>query len=125
MTQPAEIMVVTPHADDAEFGVAGTVGHWTKEGRNVIYVVCTNGDKGTSNRNMNPEDLVKIREKEQKAAARLLGVRQVIFLGYPDQSLEDTPDFRKELVRLIRTYQPETVVTADPQLGPYDVEIVW
>jgi len=110
----AQVMVVTPHPDDAEFGVAGTVARWTSEGKEIIYVVCTNGDKGTSDNNIKPEDLARIREKEQMAAATLLGVREVIFLRYADQSLEDTPEFRKELVRLIRIYRPETIITADP-----------
>jgi len=110
----AQVMVVTPHPDDAEFGVAGTVARWVKEGKDVVYVVCANGDKGTSDINMKPEKLVKIREQEQLAAARLLGVREVIFLRHSDQSLEDTPEFRKEIVRLIRMYRPDTVVTADP-----------
>lgn len=113
MPKQAQVMVVAPHPDDAEFGVAGTVVRWTREGKDVIYVVCTNGDKGTSDPNMKPEELAKIREKEQLAAAKLLGVREVIFLRHPDQSLEDTPEFRKEIVRLIRMYRPETVVTAD------------
>ena len=57
MTTPANVMVVTPHPDDAEFGVAGTVARWTSEGKDVIYVVCTNGDKGTSDPNMKPDEL--------------------------------------------------------------------
>ena len=107
-------MVVTPHPDDAEYGVAGTVPRWTREGKQVIYVVCTNGDKGTSDVNMKPEQLAAIREKEQMAAAKLLGVGEVIFLRHPDQGLEDTPSFRKQVVRLIRLYRPEMVVTSDP-----------
>jgi LmbE family N-acetylglucosaminyl deacetylase len=63
---------------------------------------------------MKPEELARVREQEQLAAAELLGVREVVFLHYPDQSLEDTPEFRKEIVRLIRTYKPDTVVTVDP-----------
>lgn len=110
----AQVMVITPHPDDAEYGVAGTVARWVKEGKSVVYVVCTNGDKGTSDINIKPEELMKIREQEQLAAAKLLGVREVIFLRHPDQSLEDTPEFRKEIVRLIRMYRPEIVVTADP-----------
>ena len=113
-TTIAQGMVVTPHPDDAEYGVAGTVARWIGEGKDVVYVVCTNGDKGTSNANMKPEVLARIREEEQTAAARSLGVREVIFLRHPDQGLEDTPEFRKELVRLIRIYKPETVATADP-----------
>jgi LmbE family N-acetylglucosaminyl deacetylase len=113
-TKPAQIMVVTPHPDDAEYGVAGTAARWAREGKEIVYVVCTSGDKGTSDANMKPEEIAKTREQEQLAAAKLLGVREVIFLRHPDQSLEDTPEFRKELVRLIRMYRPETVVTADP-----------
>jgi len=110
----AQVMVVTPHPDDAEYGVAGTVVRWVGQGREIVYVVCTNGDKGTSDTSVKPEELAKTREEEQIAAANLLGVREVIFLRHPDQGLEDTPEFRKEIVRLIRMYRPETVVTADP-----------
>ena len=92
MTEKTDILVVTAHPDDAEFGVAGTVALWTAEGKQVVYVVCTNGDKGTSDRSINPEDLVKTRQGEQKAAAKILGVREVVFLGYSDQGLEDTPE---------------------------------
>lgn len=114
MTEKADILVVTAHPDDAEFGVAGTVARWTAEGKQVVYVVCTNGDKGTSDRSVNPEDLVKIRQKEQRAATKILGVREVVFLGYSDQGLEDTPEFRKKVVRVIREYRPSIVVTSDP-----------
>ena len=114
ITKQVQAMVVTPHPDDAEFGVAGTVARWVREGKSVIYVVCTSGDKGTSDPNMKPCELARIREEEQLAVARLLGVREVIFLRHPDQGLEDTPQFRKEIVRIIRMYKPETVVTSDP-----------
>jgi LmbE family N-acetylglucosaminyl deacetylase len=113
-TKLAQVMVVTPHPDDAEYGVAGTVVRWVSQGKEIVYVVCTNGDKGTSDASVKPEELAKTREEEQIAAANLLGVREVIFLRHPDQGLEDTPEFRKEIVRLIRMYRPETVVTADP-----------
>jgi LmbE family N-acetylglucosaminyl deacetylase len=113
-TKLAQVMVITPHPDDAEYGVAGTVVRWVSQGKEIVYVVCTNGDKGTSDASIKPEELAKTREEEQIAAANLLGVREVIFLRHPDQGLEDTPEFRKEIVRLIRMYRPETVVTADP-----------
>ena len=114
MTQSADVLVLSAHPDDAEFGAAGTVGRWTTEGKVVVYVICTNGDKGTSDRNLAPEQLSKIRKVEQRAAADVLGVGEVVFLDYPDQGLEDTPELRKQVVRLIRTYQPRILVTSDP-----------
>jgi len=110
----ADVLVITPHPDDAEFGVAGTVVKWVAEGKEIVYAVCTNGDKGTSDYSIKAEALAEIREREQLCAAEVLGVREVIFLRHEDQSLEDTPEFRKEIVRLIRTYRPDIVVSADP-----------
>ena len=110
----ADVLVIAPHADDAEFGVAGTVVNWVREGKVVVYAVCTKGDKGTSNSQLSTALLAMTREQEQKDAANLLGVKEVIFLGYPDQGLEDTHEFRKDIVRLIRRYHPATVVTTDP-----------
>ena len=110
----AYAMIVSPHADDAEFGAAGTVARWTRESKKVVYVICTNGNKGTDDRNMTPEALADIREAEQREAAKILGVDEVVFLRYPDQGLEDSSEFRKDLVREIRRYKPEVVVTTDP-----------
>ena len=108
------VMVVTPHPDDAEIGAGGTIASWVRQGHEVIYVVCTNGDKGSSDPNMTSERLAQIRQQEQREAAKILGVSEVIFLGYPDGVLEDTPAFRGELVRLIRKHHPDVVMTTDP-----------
>ncbi len=126
MSESFYLMVIAPHPDDSEFGIAGTVARLTKEGKKVVYVICTNGDKGTSDRKIKPGELAKIREKEQRAAAKLLGVSEVVFLGYPDGGLEDTPAFRGELVRLIRKYRPDIVMTHDPYrryMGHHDHRI--
>jgi LmbE family N-acetylglucosaminyl deacetylase len=107
-------MVVSPHPDDCEFGIAGTVARLTREGKQVVYVICSNGDKGTSDRSLTSEKLAEIREKEQLAAAKVLGVKETVFLRYPDQGLEDCHEFRRDLVRAIRRYRPFVVATADP-----------
>ena len=78
MTKQADVMIFIPHPDDAESRMAGTVARWTREGRDIIYVVCTNGDKGTDDPEMEPQELARIREQEQLAAAEILGVREVI-----------------------------------------------
>jgi LmbE family N-acetylglucosaminyl deacetylase len=114
MTTQADVMVIAAHPDDSEFGAAGTVVRWTREGRQVVYVVCTSGDKGTSDPTLTPEALKVIREQEQREAAAVLGVREVVFLGHPDQGLEDTPELRKHIVRMIRAYRPGIVMTSDP-----------
>jgi LmbE family N-acetylglucosaminyl deacetylase len=114
MEQLTPVLVVTPHPDDAEGGAGGIIARWTKQGRKVVLVVCTNGDKGTSDRNVTPEALARIREEEQRKAASVLGIAEVVFLRFPDQGLEDCTEFREPLVRLIRLHRPGTVVTIDP-----------
>jgi LmbE family N-acetylglucosaminyl deacetylase len=118
MNGTADLLVIFAHPDDAEFGAAGTVARWTREGKIVVYVACTSGDKGSSDRGMTSERLAEIREIEQQAAAAVLGVQEVRFLRYPDQGLEDTPEFRKQVVRLLRTLRPQIVLTSDPN-QPY------
>ena len=98
--------MIAPHADDAEFGISGTVAKWTRAGKQVVYVICSNGKKGTSDPEITPDRLLEIRRQEQLDAAKILGVREVVFLGYPDQGIEDTSEFRKNLVRQIRTFSP-------------------
>jgi LmbE family N-acetylglucosaminyl deacetylase len=113
-TKEADILVIAAHPDDSEFGAAGTVARWIKEGRRAAYLICTSGEKGTSDPDLTPESLIAIREEEQRAAARVLGVQEVTFLRRPDQGLEDTAEFRKLIVRMIRTFRPEIVMTSDP-----------
>ena len=120
MTEVAErVMVITAHPDDAEFTVAGTVARWTREGVTVIYVICTDGSRGSNDPEVKPEQLVGIRRAEQEAAARILGVEEVVFLGYEDGSLEPTLALRRDLTREIRRYRPDIVVCPDPTVRYY------
>ena len=126
MEDKKTFMVVAAHPDDPEFGAGGTVAKYVREGWRAVYVICTNGDKGTPDPEMTSELLAIIREQEQKDAAKVLGVSEVIFLGHPDGWLEDGPEFRGELVRLIRKYRPELVITHDPTrkyMGHHDHRI--
>ena len=111
---PERAMLVIPHPDDGESGCAGTVASWMREGCKVLYVVSTNGDKGTSDPAMTSERLAAIREKEQCKAAAVLGVEDVVFLRYGDGELEDTAEFRGRLVREIRRWRPDVVLAMDP-----------
>ena len=81
---PRRILVVTPHPDDAEGGCGGTMGKWAKEaGTQVVVVLCTNGNAGTSNREMSPQELALTREREQQEASDVLGVKEVVLLSHP------------------------------------------
>jgi LmbE family N-acetylglucosaminyl deacetylase len=111
---PERAMVVFAHPDDAEIGSGGTVAKWAKAGCEVTYVLCTSGDAGTADRSFSPEELALKRAGEQRAAAEAMGVRSVVMLGYPDGWLEDTRQFRGDIVRAIRKFKPHTVFAHDP-----------
>jgi LmbE family N-acetylglucosaminyl deacetylase len=111
---PDRAMVIVPHADDAEFLVAGTAAQWAQEGTEVTYVIVTNGDKGSDDPGMTSEQLAAVRREEQERAAARLGVSRVLFLGYEDGMLQPTLELRRDLARAIRAYRPHTVVTFDP-----------
>jgi LmbE family N-acetylglucosaminyl deacetylase len=111
---PASALVVAAHPDDIEFGCAGTVARWVQEGARVTYALLTNGAAGSSDPAMTRARLAELREAEQRAAAKVVGVEQVEFLGHEDGLLEPSLDVRKEVVQLIRRVRPEVVVTTDP-----------
>ena len=107
-------MVIVAHPDDAEFSSAGTVARWAREGKEIVYVLCTSGDKGTSDPSVSPAQLAEVRRREQEAACRVLGAREVVFLGYEDGVLESTLELRRDLVRQIRRFKPDAVICQDP-----------
>ncbi len=111
---PGVALVVIPHPDDAEGWCGGTVAKWIKDGAEVHYVLCTDGGKGTNDPQMDPKQLALIRENEQLEAASVLGVKEVVLLRHPDGELEDTGEFRKEIVRAIRRLRPDIVLCPDP-----------
>ncbi len=111
---PKKAMVIVAHPDDIEFSCAGTVARWVKAGCEVVYVLCTSGDVGISEPGMTRARATEIREAEQRAAAEVAGVKEVIFLREPDGMLENTIALRKRLVREIRRFKPEVVICSDP-----------
>jgi len=113
-TNYSRAMVVVAHADDAEWGCAGTVAQWCNNGWEVVYVLCTDGSKGTDDAKLTSEELVSIREKEQLDAGQVLGLHNVVFLGYEDSMLEPTLDLRRDIVRQIRFYKPDILICLSP-----------
>jgi LmbE family N-acetylglucosaminyl deacetylase len=122
MTEPEYIpkcaLSIHAHPDDQEFTVAGLLAGWVQAGCDVISVIVTSGGAG-SNEPTKGEDykpvLETLREVEQTAANAVTGIRETVFLRYPDGILEPTLVLRHDLTRVIRKYKPEAVVTADPQ----------
>lgn len=108
------VLGVFAHPDDPEFFAGGTFARWAAEGAEIIFVLATSGDKGSSDPTMTPAALVAIREVEERNAAAALGVKEVVFLRYPDGELTPSLDLRRDIVRQIRLYKPDTVVTCDP-----------
>lgn len=107
-------MVVIAHADDAEYGCSGTVAKWCAEGWDVVYVVCTDGSKGSSDPEMSAENLVKLRQKEQRNAGKVLGLQDVVFLGFEDAMLEPNLTLRRDIAREIRRYKPDVLICPNP-----------
>jgi LmbE family N-acetylglucosaminyl deacetylase len=107
-------MVIVAHPDDPEFTCAGTVARWVREGHTVVYVICTDGSRGSNDPGMPPEVMAPIRKAEQLEAARILGVSEVIFLDHEDGTLVHTLELRKELTRLVRRHRPDIVICGDP-----------
>jgi LmbE family N-acetylglucosaminyl deacetylase len=111
---PESAMVVFAHPDDAEIGSGGVIAKWVAAGCEVTYVLCTNGDSGTADRSLAPDELAKRRAAEQRGAADFMGVQHLVMLGYPDGELEDTRQFLGDVVHAIRRYRPYTVLVHDP-----------
>ena len=107
-------LVIFSHPDDAEFGAAATIAHLTAAGARVDYVVTTDGGKGTDDPAVTPAQLTATRQAEQRNAADLLGVSEIVHLGYPDGYLTPSLDLRRDIVRQIRRFRPDLVITQNP-----------
>ncbi|MGH2732392.1 MAG: PIG-L deacetylase family protein [Actinomycetota bacterium] len=119
MSKPSRIafssaLVISPHPDDAEFGCGGAIAGWVSEGKDVILCVVTNGAMGSNDPSVRREDLIATREREQREAAAILGISQVIFLGYEDGYMEDSHELRRDLIREVRRHKPDLVLGPDP-----------
>jgi len=114
---PKRAMSIHAHPDDQDFTVAGTLAKWAQAGCEIVTVIITDGSAGTNDPQHGPDykpTLARIRADEQRAANDILGVKETIFLGYPDGELVASIELRKDLTRLIRRFKPDVVVTGDP-----------
>ncbi len=111
---PQSAMAIYAHPDDIEFGCAGTLARWAKNGARIVYVLCTSGEVGIAEPGMTKARATAIREEETRQAAKIAGASDVVFLREPDGLLEATLNVRGKLVREIRRFRPEVVLTGDP-----------
>ena len=109
------VLVVTAHPDDVDFGAAGTVATWTAAGIEVAYCICTSGDAGGFDATPRHE-MAALREAEQRAAAKEVGVSDVRFLGYPDGRLTPSLELRRDISREIRRVRPQRVLIPSPEI---------
>jgi LmbE family N-acetylglucosaminyl deacetylase len=113
--RPARFMLIAAHPDDADFGPAATVARWISEGSVGWLVCCTSGDAGGEDPDIDPLELAALREREQRAAATIVGYAGVTFLHQPDGALANDLALREHLVREIRTFRPDAVLATDPE----------
>lgn len=113
-TSLKKILVIFAHPDDPEFFCGATIAKWIQNGHNVEYCLLTKGEKGINDTYNDPENIISIREKEQKAAAAILGIKNIHYLDYEDGMLAPNMNARKDVVRVIRLIKPDIVVTCDP-----------
>ena len=113
--QVQRALVVTAHPDDVDFGSAGTIATWTKQGIEVTYCIVTDGDAGGFDPDVPRSEIAGIRQAEQRAAAAEVGVTDVEFLGYPDGQLYVTHELRRDISRVIRRVRPQRVLTQSPE----------
>lgn len=106
-------MWVVAHPDDLEFSSGGTVARLIKEGKKVILIQVTSGDRGTGNREFTPDVLASTREAEELESAKRLGIADVVFLRVPDGAVVPDLDLREKITRMIRTHRPDVIVTHD------------
>jgi LmbE family N-acetylglucosaminyl deacetylase len=111
----ARVLVITAHPDDVDFGAAGTIAQWTEAGLAVSYCIVTNGEAGGSDPSVTRTEMAALRQAEQTAAAKQVGVSDLHFLGYPDGRVEATIGLRRDLARVIRLLRPDRVVCPSPE----------
>ena len=117
MLQPTDIerlLVVMAHPDDVDFGSAGTIATLTEAGVDVTYCLVTDGNAGGSDRTVSRTDVAALRRVEQTAAAAVVGVTDLVFLGHPDGRVVADLVLRCDISRVIRQVRPQVVLCQSP-----------
>lgn len=112
--QPKVVLGVAAHPDDLDVGAGGTIAHFAAQGAEIHYLILTDGGKGSDDPTMTSAQLTEIRHAEQQAALEIVGGESITFLDYPDGELEVTMELKKQIVKAIRQFKPDVVITMDP-----------
>lgn len=112
------LLVLVPHPDDPEYGVAAAVAKWTTAGKTVRYALASSGEAGIAG--MEPGQAGPLREDEQRRAAAIVGVSHVDFWGFPDSNIRNTPELRAKIAAVIGELRPDVVVAiyGGAEFGP-------
>lgn len=117
------VAVFGAHPDDLDWACGGTAAAWTREGKEIYFVLTTSGESGEDHQRglaLPPAEIAEIREAEQRLAANILGVKEVLFLGQPDGRVEPTLAFRDQIVNVLRRLRPQIVLSMDPGAWAFD-----
>ncbi|MEW6046340.1 MAG: PIG-L deacetylase family protein, partial [Bacillota bacterium] len=117
--QCRRVLCVQPHPDDTDIGAGATIARLARLGAEIFYLTVTDGRAGQHGRELAPDELASVRKREQEAAARVLGVKELRWLGYPDCGDYSEHAVRQDVIRAIRELRPDLVMTVDPHL-PYE-----
>jgi LmbE family N-acetylglucosaminyl deacetylase len=113
--EPDRVLVVTAHPDDVDFACGGTVALLAAQGADLALLVATDGQTGGFDPTVARADMAGIRQQEQAAAAQVLGIASVRYLGLVDGEVEPTLALRRAIAREVRRHRPEVVLTWSPQ----------
>lgn len=114
---PENLLVVAAHPDDIEFCVSGTVMRWIAHGTRVTYCIVTDGGAGGYDDQLPRQAMADLRRAEQTHSAKLSGVEDVRFLGYPDSHVEPRVSLRRDLCRVIREIRPQRAIIPSPEIN--------
>ncbi|MEO9328374.1 PIG-L deacetylase family protein [Gordonia aurantiaca] len=111
-------LVLVAHPDDPEYGMAAAVARWTGEGRRVVYALASSGERGIEG--LTPAETGPLREAEQRASAKIVGVDEVEFWGFPDSDIRNTPELRSKITETVERVAPQVILSlyGGPEWAP-------
>jgi len=111
---PSRVLAVYAHPDDPEISCGGTLARWAASGAEVHLLICTRGEKGSSDPGVTADELAGRRAGEVAAAVEVLGLAGHSHWDIDDGRLDNSEELRARIVEHVRLVRPEVVVCPDP-----------